>query len=342
LFKVTKLAAEEFSNFLFNDKRFLIGLPLKYKGFIRSTERVRYINAIRFIKDLECESTIVMENYLTNVKNNVLDFLGGFTPTLIKAIITLIIGVIVLRIVKKIIDNFLTRSKQIDDSIKSFLRSLISIVLYFGLVAIVATVLGVEASSFIALLGAAGLAVGFALQGSLANFAGGILLITFKPLRINDWVEIKGQFGVVHQIDILYTRLKTFDGRILSFPNGIVANTHIDNWTMTEVRRINLHFQIPLEEDVDRVREIMLKVMNDHPLVLEDPAPSVWLDSIDAYALNIYARSFCKNKDYYPTIWNHLENIKKALDNNDIKVQVPKKEVVYSSLDDKKQSKPND
>lgn len=282
-----------------------------------------------------------MDEYLITVKDNVLDFLGGFAPTIIKAIITLIIGIIVLRIVKKLIDNFLTRSKRIDESIKSFLRSLTSIVLYFGLIAIVATVLGVEASSFIALLGAAGLAIGFALQGSLANFAGGILLITFKPLRIDDMVEIKGQFGVVHQIDILYTRLKTFDGRILSFPNGIVANTYIDNWTMTKTRRISLPFQIPLEEDVDRVREIMLKVMNDHPSALKDPAPSVWLDSIDDYALNIHARSFCKNDQYWPFIWENLENIKKALDENDIKVQVPKREVVYSSEENGNPSKTN-
>src|SRR5699024_5787483 len=201
--------------------------------------------------------------------------------------------------------------------------------LYFALIAIVGTVLGVKASSFIAILGAAGIAIGLALQGSLANFAGGILIIGFKPFRIGDWVEINGSFGVVDSIDILYTRLKTFDERILTFPNGTVANTKIDNWTQTELRRINLHFQIPLEEDVNEVRDIMLKTMNDHPNVLKDPAASVWLDSIDEYAMNIYARSFCKNELYYPTIWNHLENIKKALDEKGIKIQVPRREIVY-------------
>lgn len=276
-----------------------------------------------------------MDDYLAHVKDNLLNFLGGFAPTIIKATITLILGIIVLRILKKILNNSIRRSKRIDESIKSFLRSLISILLYFTLIAIVATVLGVEASSFVAILGAAGLAIGLAMQGSLANFAGGVLLITFKPLRIDDMVEIEGHFGVVHQIDILYTRLKTFDERIISLPNGVVANTAIDNWTMTETRRINLHFQIPLEEDVDEVRDIMLKAIKEQSMVLDDPAPSVWLDSIDDYALNMYARSFCENENYYPAFWYVLEGIKKALDKNDIKVQVPKREIAYSPNDKK-------
>lgn len=278
-----------------------------------------------------------MEEYLTQVKDNLVDFLGGFAPTIIKAAITLIIGIIVVRILSKILNRLINKSNKLDLSIKSFLRSLLSILLYFALIAIVATVLGVAASSFVAIIGAAGLAVGFALQGSLANFAGGILLITFKPLRVNDWVEINGHFGVVHKIDILYTQLKTFDERIISIPNGVVANTPVDNWTMTETRRVTLKFQIPLEEDVDNVRKIMLKAMTDHPLVLKDPEASVWLDSIDAYAMNIHARCYCKNENFYPVIWNNLEDIKKALDANGIKVQVPKREVTYSAKGDSKE-----
>jgi len=270
-----------------------------------------------------------MEEYINNVLNVLKEFIGGFAPAILKGAITLILGIIILKIILRLIFRILDRSGKMEEALKSFLKSLIKIVLYFVLIAIVGTVLGVKVSSFVAILGAAGLAVGLAMQGSLANFAGGMLIIGFKPFRIGDWVEIEGSFGVVHNIDILYTRLKTFDERILTFPNGTVANTKIDNWTQTELRRINLHFQIPLEEDVEQIREIMLKVMNDHPNVLEDPAASVWLDSIDEYAMNIYARSFCKNELYYPTIWNHLENIKKALDEKGIKIQVPRTEIVY-------------
>src|SRR5699024_5206486 len=158
--------------------------------------------------------------------------------------------IIILKIILRLIFRILDRSGKMEEALKSFLKSLIKIVLYFVLIAIVGTVLGVKVSSFVAILGAAGLAVGLAVRGSLVNFAGGMLIIGFKPFRIGDWVEIEGSFGVVHKIDILYTRLKTFDERILTFPNGTVANTKIDNWTQTELRRINLHFQIPLEEDV--------------------------------------------------------------------------------------------
>lgn len=270
-----------------------------------------------------------MTEYLEHLLVNLKSFIGGFAPALIKGIITLIIGLFVLKIAFRIISKFLERSKKVDSSLKSFLESLTKIILYFVLIAIVGSVFGVAVSSFVAVLGAAGIAIGLALQGSLANFAGGVLIITFKPIRIDDWVEINGSFGVVHEINILYTRLKTFDERMLTFPNGTVANTKIDNWTQTELRRINLHFQIPLEEDVAEVREIMLKVMNEHPNVLKEPGASVWLDSIDEYAMNIYARSFCKNELYYPTIWNHLENIKKALDEKGIKIQVPRTEIVY-------------
>ena len=268
------------------------------------------------------------QSFWTHLKNRTFELLVTIGTKIIYAAIALIVGLIIIRLLKNLINRIMKKT-DVELSLQSFIRSLSNFILYLILIAVIGIVLGIEASAFVTAVGAAGIAIGLALQGSLANFAGGVIILAFKPFRIGDWVEINGSFGVVDSIDILYTRLKTFDERILTFPNGTVANTKIDNWTQTELRRINLHFQIPLEEDVNEVRDIMLKTMNDHPNVLKDPAASVWLDSIDEYAMNIYARSFCKNELYYPTIWNHLENIKKALDEKGIKIQVPRREIVY-------------
>jgi len=265
------------------------------------------------------------ENFLVHIKDQFFDFVWDIGPTLIKAVVALIVGLILLRLIKRFVKKVLKKS-HLETSLKTFISSLLSFILYGFLFAIVGIVLGIEATSFIAVFGAAGIAIGLALQGSLANFAGGVLILVFKPFRIGDLVHINETLGFVEQVDILYTRLKTFDGRIVTMPNGNVANSDVDNRTMNDIRRIDLHFKVSLEEDIEEIRAIILAAMKIHPEVLKDPEPDVWMDSIDDYAMNFYARSWCVSVDYYPMSWHQLENIKKALDKHGIKIQIPKQE----------------
>jgi len=219
-------------------------------------------------------------------------------------------------------------------SLKTFIDSLTTFILYGVLFASVGIILGIEATSFIAMFGGAAIAVGFALQGSLANFAGGILILAFKPFRVGDLIQVKDTLGFVENIDILYTRVKTYDGRMVTMPNGNVANSNVDNRTVNATRRVELTIRVGLEEDADRVKEIIEKVMSAHPDILQDPAPDTWLDGIEEYSLRFTARSWANIDDFWPIYWDQLRNVKKALDDNGIKIAFPRTEISYASPED--------
>src|SRR5690554_2022264 len=175
------------------------------------------------------------EAFFIEVKNKLLDFLWSIGPTVIKAIVALIVGIFVIRILKKIIKRFMRRAKT-ELSLRTFVDSLATFILYGLLFATVGIIIGIEATSFIAMFGGAAIAVGLALQGSLANFAGGVLILAFKPFRVGDLIQVKDTLGFVENIDILYTRVKTYDGRMVTMPNGNVANSDVDNRTINLTR----------------------------------------------------------------------------------------------------------
>lgn len=266
------------------------------------------------------------KDYLTYVKDELFDFLKDVGPTAIKAIIALVVGLLLIRLFKSLIKRLLRKTK-IELSLRTFIESLSSFVLYGLLFTVIGIILGIQATSFIALFGALGIAIGLALQGSLANFAGGVLILAFKPFRVGDLIEVNGKLGEVQQIDILYTRVQTFDGRIITMPNGNVANSDVDNRTMNPIRRIDLTLKFALEEDIDKIREVLLISLADDDRVLATPAPDVWLDNIGDYELVITARSWVKSKDYWPLYWEQLEAVKKALDKEGIQLTIPKRGV---------------
>ncbi len=265
-------------------------------------------------------------DYLTYIKDELFDFLKDVGPTAIKAIIAFVVGLLLIRLLKSLIKRLLRKTK-IELSLRTFIESLSSFILYGLLFTVIGIILGIQATSFIALFGAAGIAIGLALQGSLANFAGGVLILAFKPFRVGDLIEVNGKLGEVKQIDILYTRVETFDGRIITMPNGNVANSDVDNRTMKDIRRIDLFLKFSLEEDIDKIREVLLISLADDDRVLANPAPDVWLDKIGDYELVITARSWVKSRDYWPLYWEQLEAIKKTLDKEGIQLTIPKRGV---------------
>lgn len=264
------------------------------------------------------------KEYLTYLKDQFFVFLKEVGPTALKAIIALIVGLLLIRLFKNIIKRLL-RKTNIELSLRTFIESLSIFVMYGLLFTIIGIIVGIQATSFIALFGALGIAIGLALQGSLSNFAGGVLILAFKPFRVGDLVEVNGKVGEVKKIDILYTRIQTFDGRILTMPNGNVANSDVDNRTMNPIRRVDLFLKFSFEEDIDEIRSVLLAALSKDERVLKEPAPDVWLERIGDYELEITARTWVNSPDYWPMYWQQLEVAKKALDEAGIQLTIPKR-----------------
>ncbi|WP_107038962.1 mechanosensitive ion channel family protein [Brumimicrobium mesophilum] len=269
------------------------------------------------------------EAFFIEIKETLIGFLWSIGPTFLKALVALIIGLFIIKFLKRIIKRLL-RKANTELSLKTFVESLTSLVLYGLLFAVIGIILGIKTTSFIALFGGAAIAVGLALQGSLANFAGGVLILVFKPFRVGDLIHVNDTLGYVEKVDILYTRLKTFDGRMITMPNGNVANSDVDNRTMNDTRRVDLTIRVSLNEDIDKVRSIISEALQVHPGVLKYPEPDIWLDDIEEYNMKITARSWVKSDEYWPMHWIQLENVKKALDAHGIVIPIPKREISYA------------
>jgi small conductance mechanosensitive channel len=191
----------------------------------------------------------------------------------------------------------------------------------------IGSIIGIDSTSFLAIFGAVGIAIGLALQGSLSNFAGGLLILVFKPFKIGDLIKVNDKLGEVIKIDILYTRIKTFDGRIITMPNGNVSNSDVDNRTMEKYRRIDLNLKFNYDEDFDQLRRVIVEAMLQHPKVVKTLETDVWMDEIGEYEVKVVARSWVKSVEYWPMYWEQLEAVKKALDQAGIEIPFPKRTV---------------
>ncbi|MDR9401227.1 MAG: mechanosensitive ion channel [Psychroflexus sp.] len=269
-----------------------------------------------------------MDNQVINtIKDTVITQITSLGPKFLYALITLVLGLLIVKLLFRLVKRILRRS-SVEKSLRTFIESL-TIFLLYGLLGVsISAVLGATTSSIVTIFGAASIAIGLALQGSLANFAGGVLILVFKPFRVGDLIYVNNNLGEVTKIDILYTRIITFDGRIITMPNGNVANTDIDNRTMNPKRRIGLNLKFSFNEDLDKVRNIMLDTMWKHPLILKDPEPDVRLNEIGEYEMKLIVRCWAESSNYWQVYWEQLEAIKKALDAEGIEMPVPKRELI--------------
>jgi len=260
------------------------------------------------------------------IKDQFVDFIFQVGPDVILSIILLVVGIMLIRLVSRLIRKSFRRY-NVEPSLTTFIDSLTKFLLYATLIITIGTTLGIKTSSFVAIIGAAGIAIGLALQGSLSNFAGGVLILVFKPFKVGDLISVNGSLGTVTKIDILYTRLRTFDNRIITMPNGNVANSDVDNRTMEDRRRLEYRLKFDYHTDVKQVREIVVAALKDHPKVLDIPEPDLWLDEIGEYDLKVKARSWVRPEDFWPTYWQQLEAIKEALEREGISFPVPRQQV---------------
>ncbi len=247
-------------------------------------------------------------------------------PQILLAIIVLIIGLRLIKFVIKLLNKGF-EAKNLDPTLRPFLSNLINWGLKVLLIVSVAGMVGIANTSFVAIIGAAGLAIGFALQGTLANFAGGVLILIFKPFKVGDLIDAQGYLGVVEEIEIFVTKILTPDNRLVIIPNGALSNGSLKNLTAKNKVRVDLTIGIAYDEDVKQARNLLVDVMNKHDKVLQDPAPFVGVSELADSAINLAVRPWCDPADYWDVYFDILEGSKDALDQAGITIPFPQRDV---------------
>ncbi len=266
-----------------------------------------------------------MENVQLYYEKGV-DFLLRVVPDLLWAIAALIIGLWIIKLIVRGVSKAMTKSGM-EESLKKFLLSLVSIGLKVLLLISVASMLGIATTSFVAVIGAAGLAVGLALQGSLANFAGGVLILLFKPFKVGDVVEAQGQTGKVHEIQIFNTILKTPDNKTIIIPNGAVSNGIITNYSTEETRRVDMTFGIGYQDDIKHAKELLTVMLEKDPRVLKVPEPQVLVSELADSSVNLSVRAWVNSADYWGLYFDMQERVKNVFDANNISIPYPQHDV---------------
>ncbi len=242
-----------------------------------------------------------------------------FVKGLIIAILVLMIGKKVIKIVLRILERYFERSR-IEISVSGFLITLIRAIMYIILVVLAVGFVGIESSSIVALVGSAGLTLGLALQGSLSNFAGGVLILLLKPFRVGDYIISGSNEGTVSSIDIFYTKLLTFDNKLLVMPNGALSNTNIINVTNEPFRRLDINVPIDYSENIQKVKDILMNIIEMNELVLKDHDISIFVNSLDTGSVNLGIRVWVANENYWNLKWELLERIKNNFTENQITI----------------------
>ena len=244
------------------------------------------------------------------------------------AIIILTVGSYVAGKLDRLICKAGERHEKLDDTLFKFLGSVARyIVLAFVIIAVLNR-FGVQTASIIALLGAAGLAVGLALQGTLSNVAAGVMLLIFRPYKVGDFINAADRFGNVEAIDLFTTVLQTFDRQQIIIPNSQIWGNQIINHSHHNVRGVDMHFSVAYKENTDAVRTVINSVLADNPHILDDPAPFVEVETLNESSVDFLVRPFCKGEHYFDVLYSVPEQIKKALDKEGIEIPFPHRKLI--------------
>jgi small conductance mechanosensitive channel len=249
-----------------------------------------------------------------------------YGPKLLLALVTLLIGLWIIKKLVKVVEKGVTKGKT-DSTLAPFLVNLISWTLKILLFLSVASMIGIETTSFIAIFSAATLAIGLALQGSLGNFAGGVILLVFKPYKVGDLVEAQGHLGVVKSIQIFNTILLNPQNKTIIIPNGAVAGNSIINYTTDGKLRVDLSAGISYDSNIKDAKDVIMKVLINHPKVLKDPAPFVGVSELADSSVNFAVRPWALASDYWDVYFDINEQVKNALDEAGITIPFPQMDV---------------
>jgi len=266
---------------------------------------------------------------LGNIKiwsSDIYDLVITYGLKILYAVIVLLVGLWVIKVITRSIHNLMDK-KAIDASLRPFLKSIVSMTLKVVLLITVLGIVGVEMTSFIAILGAAGLAVGLALSGTLQNFAGGVIILMFKPFKVGDFVEVQDYMGVVKEIQIFSTIIITVDNRVVIIPNGGLSTGSLINYSALPTRRVDLTFGIGYSDDIDKTKALIHRLADEHELVLNSPATFIAISELADSSVNFTVRLWVKTADYWTVYFDMIEKVKKAFDKEGISIPFPQRDV---------------
>jgi len=262
-----------------------------------------------------------MDN-IQEISNYLLEMAIKYGTTLVLAILVLLIGLAIIKRMTKVVRKQMTK-REMDPSLIPFITSILNAFLKVLLVISVASMVGIEMTSFVAVIGAAGLAVGLALQGSLSNFAGGVLILILKPFKVGDFIEGGGASGTVREIHIFYTYLTTPQGQEIMVPNGSLSNNNIINYNFNPTRRVDMTFGIGYGDNVDKAKEVLHKLCAEEKGFLEEQGITIFVEALADSSINIRVRGWTKTGDYWPIVNGFNEKVKKAFDAAGVGIPFP-------------------
>ncbi len=254
------------------------------------------------------------------------EILTAYAPKVAGAILTLIIGFWVIKKLSKVTSNLLEK-KKFDETVRPFLVSIVDVGLKVMLLLAVASMFGINVTSFIAIFTALAFAIGMALQGSLGHFASGVLLLLFKPYKVGDLVTINGETGVVEAIQVFNTLLRTPDNKRIIIPNGVVTSGVVTNISGQGTIRVDMSFGIGYSDDIDKARSIIKEVADKCDLIFKDPPIDIFVQELADSSVNFAVRPWCKSEHFWDVYFYMHENIKKAFDQQGISIPFPQMDV---------------
>jgi len=272
----------------------------------------------------------VNPEHITNYAETFIQVLIDYSPKLISAFLILFVGLYIVRVINRLIRRIMVK-RELDPTLTKFLADILLWVLRVLLFVTFISKLGIETSSFVAILGAMGLAVGLSLQGSLSNFAGGMLIILFKPFKVGDTIEAQGNIGTVSEIQIFVTKLINANNQTIFVPNGSLSNGTIINYSLQGFRRADLTLSISYDTDIRKAKDIITEVLNNNPKVLKTPEAEVSVKLLTDSSIQLAVRPWANNADFGTVSSDTLENCKLAFDAAGIVIQPFVKEVSRNS-----------
>lgn len=270
------------------------------------------------------QNTVGEVGRLTSYVQDNIPVIISFGLKVIFAILIFCVGRILIKWIRKLVNKSLERS-NVDKGVEQFVDSMLKFALYFILIFTISTKFGVDAASVAAVIASAGVAVGLALQGSLSNFAGGVLILLLKPFKVGDYIieDTNKNEGTVKEIQIFYTKLSTVDNQTIVIPNGMLTNNSLTNVTEKDERQLDLRIGISYNADIRKAKEIMEKLLAGDPAVLKEARMNVFVAELTDSAVLLGVRAWVKNDEFWPTKWRLLENIKLEFDENGIEIPYP-------------------
>ncbi|MCK5852524.1 mechanosensitive ion channel [bacterium] len=263
-----------------------------------------------------------MDNIIVKLQ----EWLAMYGLKVVAAVAILVIGWIAARVIRSIFRRILLKS-QMDKTLISFLTSVSYVTIMVFVIIAALGKLGMQTASFIAIIGAAGLAIGLALQGALTNFASGVLMIIFKPIKLGDFIDAAGTMGVVDEIGIFTTILKSPDNKKIIVPNGKLTKDNITNFTAENQRRVDLVAGVSYNDDLDKVRKVLESILSEDDRILKDPAPTIGVLELADSSVNLAVRPWVSTPDYWDVFFAIQEKIKKRFDAEGISIPFPQQDV---------------